>query len=117
MGDVDTISNFENITAGDGNDTLTGNAGVNIIHGGDGNDVIQGDAGADILSGGHNTAAGDTVSYASSVNGVVVDLSLVTAQVSAGSDANGDVLSGFENIIGSAKADSLTGDDGNNIPR
>jgi Ca2+-binding RTX toxin-like protein len=114
-GDIDTISNFENITGGAGNDTLTGNAGVNILHGGDGNDLIQGGAGADILSGGNNTTAGDTVSYAASATGVTVDLSLATAQVSVGSDAHGDVLSGFENIIGSGLADSLTGDAGNNV--
>ncbi|MGE9009800.1 hypothetical protein ACO2JO_14530 [Leptospira interrogans] len=79
-GDVDTVSNFENITGGAGNDRLTGNAGVTILQGGDGDNRIQGGAGADILSGGSNTAAGDTVSYAASISGVIVDLSLATAR-------------------------------------
>jgi Ca2+-binding RTX toxin-like protein len=40
---------------------------------------------------------------------VTVSLALATAQVSTG-DASGDILSGFENLTGSALADTLTGD-------
>ncbi len=59
------------------------------------------DGGADI----------DTASYTYSVVGVSVDLRLSTAQVSAG-DANGDTLTGIENLTGSAQSDSLHGDAG-----
>src|SRR5262249_56744751 len=42
---------------------------------------------------------------------VTVNLAAATA---SGGDAQGDTLSGIENIIGSAQADMLTGDGGNN---
>jgi Ca2+-binding RTX toxin-like protein len=127
-GDVDTIANFDSIVGGAGNDTLTGNAGVNLIHGGGGDDIIQGGAGADTLDGGNHNAAGDTISYATSLNAVFVDLNVqdgVTAQAAthdfadgkhavANGDAAGDILSGFENVIGSAKNDVLIGDTSNN---
>jgi Ca2+-binding RTX toxin-like protein len=37
---------------GDGNDTLTGGAGDNLLDGGDGNDVLTGSSGRDLLFGG-----------------------------------------------------------------
>ena len=50
----------------------------------------------------------DTVSYAHSSAAVQVSLLLATAQVSTG-DAAGDILKNFENLTGSAFADTLTG--------
>jgi Ca2+-binding RTX toxin-like protein len=61
-------------------DTLNGNVQDNIINGlggndtingGDGNDTLDGGAGNNILNGGNGT---DTVSYASSIGGVVANL-------------------------------------------
>ncbi len=43
--------NFENLIAGDGNDTLTGTTGVNRIDGGAGDDAIFGGGGSDTLTG------------------------------------------------------------------
>ncbi|HBJ36743.1 MAG TPA: hypothetical protein DDZ51_18705, partial [Planctomycetaceae bacterium] len=43
----DTITNFENLTGSNFNDTLTGNTGNNVITGGAGNDTINGGTGAD----------------------------------------------------------------------
>ncbi|MGF6692128.1 Ca2+-binding RTX toxin-like protein [Metapseudomonas resinovorans] len=48
----DTLLNIENLTGGGFNDTLTGNAGANILDGGAGNDVLIGGLGADQLIGG-----------------------------------------------------------------
>ena len=48
----DVISGFENVTGSAFNDTLTGDAGVNVISAGAGDDTITGGAGADILTGG-----------------------------------------------------------------
>jgi len=76
-------------------DTLTGNTGDNILEGGAGADTLDGSAG------------NDTASYAGSSAGVQVDLNAGTA---AGGDAAGDVLTSIENLIGSAFADTLTGD-------
>ena len=102
----DTIRNFENVIGSKNNDEITGDSGDNVIEGG---------AGADTLVGGGNPlvgSTGDTVSYESSEEAVVVNLLDAT---NSGGDADGDTLSGFENIIGSAGADTLTGDDGDNV--
>ena len=47
-----SISNIENVTGGDGGDTLTGGTGVNILNGGGGSDTLNGGADNDELSGG-----------------------------------------------------------------
>lgn len=49
---TDTISNFENLTGGNANDTLRGNGVANLIVGENGNDLIYGAAGTDTLYGG-----------------------------------------------------------------
>ncbi|WP_395682519.1 calcium-binding protein [Inquilinus sp.] len=81
------------------------------LHGNGGNDTLVGGANAELLDGGADI---DTASYANSAVGVTVDLRLSTAQVSAG-DANGDTLAGIENLTGSALADSLHGNSGDNV--
>ena len=75
-------------------DTLTGDAGANVIEGGAGADTIDGGAGA------------DTATYANSTAGVSIDL---TAGTASGGEAVGDVLSGIENLIGSDFDDVFTG--------
>jgi Ca2+-binding RTX toxin-like protein/GH24 family phage-related lysozyme (muramidase) len=112
----DSIAGVNNLTGSDFDDILTGNLSANIISGGAGNDIIEGGAGADSIDGGAGT---DTVSYAGYYNyyklGLTVDLNLVgTAQAGYG-DANGDILSGIENLTGSIYNDTLTGNSGNNI--
>ncbi|WP_373504778.1 beta strand repeat-containing protein [Aestuariivirga sp.] len=99
----DTIANFENVIAANGNDTVTGTAGANRLDGGSGNDILSGGAGADVLIGGSGT---DTATYADAASGVTVNLGNGTG--SAG-DANGDTLSGIENLIGSSHGDTLLG--------
>ncbi|MGO4852061.1 calcium-binding protein, partial [Phaeovulum sp. W22_SRMD_FR3] len=49
---LDTILNVENLTSGDGNDRLIGNALANTLTAGAGNDVLDGGAGNDLLEGG-----------------------------------------------------------------
>jgi len=84
---TDTISNFENLTGSAYNDTLAGDANANTIDGGAGN---------------------DTLTYAAAASGVTVNLALTSAQVTGG--AGTDTISNFENLTGSAFADTLTGD-------
>ncbi len=114
----DHFTGFEGAEGSDfGDDEIIGTTGANIIRGhggndtlrgGDGNDLIEGGAGADSLSGG---AGIDTLSYVSSMEGVHVDL---TSHSGQGGDAEGDVLTGFENLIGSSQADRLIGDSASN---
>jgi len=107
----DTITNLENLVGSAFADVLTGNTGANVIDGGGGEDLINGGIGsaADTLAGG---AGIDTVTYASAASRVIVNLGLTSAQNTLG--AGIDTLSGFENLIGSAYNDTLTGTAGAN---
>ncbi len=82
-----------------------------VVVGTDGDDVLEGGIGADTLDGGTDTGAGDTLSYEGSSAGVTVFLDTGTV---SGGDADGDVISNFENILGSANVDFLYGDAGVN---
>jgi len=105
----DVLTNVENLTGSAFNDTLTGNAGVNVLTGGAGDDLLRGGAGADTLIGG---SGNDTASYTGSSAGVQVDLKLGTG---LRGDAEGDRLTGIENLIGSDFVDTLIGDDAENV--
>jgi glucose/arabinose dehydrogenase len=96
-------------TFGDQGDTLRGLAGNDMLFGGSGNDTLAGGADADMLFGGPGT---DTADYSASP--AAVTLNLLTG-LGSGSDAQGDILTGIENIIGSAFDDTLTGDTGPNV--
>ena len=98
----------DRLTGDGGDNRLFGAAGDDRLEGGDGNDVLIGGAGADVLDGG---ARVDGLSYRRSNAGVTVNLSTREA---SGGHAEGDVFTGMENIEGSAHADRLTGDDGDN---
>ncbi|MEJ0038742.1 MAG: M10 family metallopeptidase C-terminal domain-containing protein [Gammaproteobacteria bacterium] len=109
-GGTDTITNTENLTGSDYNDTLWGNSSANTILGGDGNDTIKGAGGNDTLDGGNGT---DTADYFDVTAGVTVDLAITTAQNTGG--AGTDTLSNFENLTGSKSTDTLYGDASANV--
>ncbi|MFO1037310.1 MAG: calcium-binding protein [Geminicoccaceae bacterium] len=125
---TDKLFSIENLTGGAYKDTLGGDAGANTLQGGGGDDKLYGDAGNDNLQGqdGNDTLFGftgddkldggagiDTASYADITGaGVTVSLALTTAQITGGGGK--DTLLNFENLIGSALADSLTGSSGAN---
>jgi Ca2+-binding RTX toxin-like protein len=92
-----------------GDDMLFGGGGADILYGGAGDDTLEGGAGADVIDGSWDV---DTASYATSNAGVEVNLETGLA---AGGHAQGDVLSGIENLTGSAFGDRLTGSDGDNV--
>jgi Ca2+-binding RTX toxin-like protein len=94
----------DTIQGGDDVDHLLGGAGADVLQGDAGDDVIEGGAGADTMSG---DAGSDTLDYSSSNGAVNVNLA---TRVASGGDAQGDVLvDDFENVVGSAYADTLTG--------
>ena len=113
------ISGFEHVVGSEHADSLTGDSEANdlkgrggndTLAGGDGNDTLEGGAGADSLAGG---VGKDVLSYRFSTAGVTVDLSPATDTASGGHASAGtqnDVISGFEHVVGSDHADSLTGD-------
>ncbi|MGH2580925.1 MAG: calcium-binding protein, partial [Actinomycetota bacterium] len=98
-------ANFENVTGSSFEDSLTGDGDDNVLDGGDGDDVVDGLAGSDVMIGGVGT---DTVSYAGASGGVTASLAAGRGTGGAGSDT----LRTFENLTGSSKADTLTGDTG-----
>ncbi|MEM7519716.1 MAG: leishmanolysin-related zinc metalloendopeptidase, partial [Pseudomonadota bacterium] len=100
------------ITTDAADNQITGAAGEDTIDAGAGDDLVNGGAAGDMLEGGTNTAVGDTLSYSGSSAGVNVNLNNGAALFG---DAAGDTHSGFENLLGSALGDTLTGDSGVNI--
>ena len=104
----DILTNIHDIVGSAHADILTGSSLYNVIEGGAGADTINGGAGI------------DTVSYSGSADGVNVDLNVMlrVGRIGYGygrdGDAEGDRLLSIENIIGSAKADTLTGNHLNN---
>ncbi|MBB4086383.1 beta strand repeat-containing protein [Sphingomonas carotinifaciens] len=103
----------DTLSTGDGDDMALGGAGDDRIDGGAGDDMLVGDAGDDVIEGGAGEdilvggAGRDRLSYANSAAGVTIDLSHLSAR---GGDAYGDLYDGFEDVEGSAFADTLTGD-------
>ena len=97
----DELDSIENLLGSAGDDTLTGNSLVNVLRGG---------AGADVLTGTGN----DWLDYRGSDAAVTVDLA---NNIFSGGDADGDVVTGIPNILGSDNDDRLTGDSGDNLIR
>lgn len=111
----------DTLLGGDGNDVLVGYAGNDLLYGGSGDDTFEAGTGADLMDGGTNSPssagpnAGDTARYVRSAAAVSIDLNLTTVQGgTAGADSVGDVLTGIENLVGSAFGDTLTGDGADN---
>jgi Ca2+-binding RTX toxin-like protein len=97
------------LDGGSGNDRLDGRGGADILWGGEGDDLLIGGQGADVLDGG---AGIDRADYRDSAQGVTVDL---VSGTGSGGEAEGDRLTGIEDLAGSAHADVLSGDEGANV--
>lgn len=101
VGDVDTITNVENLTGGAGNDTLTGTTTANTINGGLGDDVVNAGRGNDVINGGSGNDqavfAGVSTTYSIATSGGVV--SIVDNATSADGNDGTDVLIGIEQLL------------------
>jgi Ca2+-binding RTX toxin-like protein len=122
---------FENVKGSGLNDTLTGNALDNVLEGNAGNDTLTGLAGNDTLTGGigddsyvfaANAALGtdtlvelpaegvDLLDFGTTTVGVTVDLGTTAGQaVNANLSLGLSAADVFELLIGTAAADTLTG--------
>ena len=120
----------DEIYGGSGDDTLNGGDGVDTLYGGAGNDMLDGGAGDDELIGGPGAdsfiggTGVDTVIYALATNEkVTVDLGATSS--AAAPDANnpshsdGDYfpMGDVENVVGSRRGDTITGNDADNLIR
>ena len=107
-----TIANAVSIEiarGGSGNDVLLGNDAANTLMGKDGDDMLRGGGGNDKLLGG---GGNDSAMYDDAASGVVVNLAVTTAQDTGSSGS--DLLTGIENLVGSAFDDKLSGAAGAN---
>jgi Ca2+-binding RTX toxin-like protein len=101
----------DTINAGAGDDTVLGEDGADVISGGAGNDSLLGGAGDDTIAGGTGAdtldggTGNNTLDYSGSTGSFTVNLETNTA---FGSDADGDVISNFQNVIGSNFGDTIT---------
>ncbi len=91
-------------------ETVFGSRYADFIVGSDDHNIIEGGAGADTIVG---LGGNDWVSYEFAAAPIAIN----TAGTGWAGDATGDVVTGIENIRGSAFGDYLFGDDGANILR
>lgn len=140
LGHSATIVNVENLSGTNFNDTLIGSTVANIFDGFGGNDILFGIVGNDTLRGGtgsdtildwfggndiidggeefdETTTGVDILNYFNTTPpanqpGVTVDLRILTAQATG---RGNDTISNVEGIIGTAVADTLNGDDNDNV--
>lgn len=112
-------NNNDSLFGEEGNDRLYGGIDDDQLFGGNGTDRLEGDSGRDTLVGGAgaDTLVGgvgsDTADYSASTAAVNVNINDAAAET--GGDAAGDVLSGIENLVGSANNDVLVGNNVGNI--
>jgi Ca2+-binding RTX toxin-like protein len=110
-GGADTLTAFEGVAGSAYADVLIGDTAANVLNGAGGRDLVRGLAGNDALVGGPGR---DTLDYSSHAPtslrvGVRVDLARGVA-----SGEGFDLVSQFENVLGSAFEDVLVGDAGAN---
>ena len=105
----DIQADVENLSGGDGGDTLTGDGDANSIAGSNGDDVLAGGTGtgpdgADSFQGQAAGPTGDTVTYANRTDPISADIA------GGFDDTDGDNLfSDIDNIVGGSGADTLGG--------
>ena len=104
-----SIGGVENLTGGDGNDSLTGNSSINIINGGAGDDTINYavGGGTDTIDGGTNTAAGDTLAIGGTSGN---DTLTVVASAGAIASVTGITQSNIEKFTVDLGGNTATGD-------
>lgn len=99
-GSNSATNSYQDVLGTSGNDVILGNSQTNYIDGGAGNDVIDGREGVDIAI------------YATATQGVTVDLTLNGPQPTG---QGNDTLISIEGVVGSRFADTLQGNNEDNI--
>lgn len=99
------------LIGGDDNDTLNGGNGDDYLRGGEGDDVVDGGSGFDRAA--FTVLVNDPTNGETGVQvGATVDLNLQGVAQDTGHGM--DTLNGIEHVSGTAYADTLTGDGGDN---
>jgi Ca2+-binding RTX toxin-like protein len=111
-GVFETMTGFENIIAGAGNNDIIGDADANRLEGGDGDDSILGGAGWDYIAGGRgidtmNGGSGvDTVDFTHTNADGSFNLATGVADFGGG---NVETMLDFENVVAGGGDDVITG--------
>ncbi len=111
----DTLTNIENITGSEFNDTLTGNSSGNVINARGGDDTLKGLAGNDTLNGGSGIDTADYSAASGAVNVTLTDLISGSTGGSSTGAAGSDTLVDIENVLSGTGDDTLIGNDQNNV--
>jgi Ca2+-binding RTX toxin-like protein len=128
---TDTLISIENVTGGDGNDTIVGNELNNVLNGRGGKDTLDGGLGNDLIIGGDGV---DTVSYISHDTAQVLPFEQDVISLNFGSNSGSytrseivsltpvqfqivetDTLQKIENVTGSNHAETINGNDQDNV--
>ena len=99
-------SGTHRIDGGDGDDTVFGESGQDILSGGAGDDTLLGEDGDDRLSGGDGS---DTLDYSGWTTSVTVNLSVPYAVDTEGTATGTTGVSNIRHVIGGQEADQITG--------
>jgi Ca2+-binding RTX toxin-like protein len=94
----DTLFDIENIIGSSFNDTLTGDAGLNLLYGGAGNDLFFYSSGGDQFFGGGGLS-----------DSLVLDDVAATLSLFDGTNTRGIVFQSIENVFGGASNDFFIG--------
>lgn len=111
--DGDALTSIEDVFGTSYADTLIGDGRANGLFASDGKDTIAGGGGNDFIESGKGADAADgglgsdLLANLDHQKGVTVDLG-------AGTDSDGDTLTGFEELLGSSYDDTLVGDASSN---
>ena len=100
IGGIDTLTGIEDIYGTDFADTITGDAGDNVVRTGLGADIIDGGLGS------------DTVDYAGLAAGIRVYLE---SDQAFGADGQHQLLFGIENVVGTDHNDRVHGNAADNV--
>ncbi|MFK7862282.1 MAG: beta strand repeat-containing protein [Granulosicoccus sp.] len=107
-GSFTQFSNFEQFILSSDDDLIRGSSADEILNGGGGDDYFYASGGADVLDGGLDNDTLDFSEYSIASISIAIDGDTqITVNVSGGDN---QLVSGFENVIGSAGSDVITGD-------
>ena len=110
---LDTLTDIENVISGDGNDTLTGDSGANVLISNRGNDTLVGNDGDDTFRPGTGTSTvdggtgSDTLDFADAGITPLTVLLFQTGPQNTGFSTL--TLTSVENVNGANGADTITG--------
>ena len=110
-GATDTLSNIENVTGSEFDDTLTGDTSDNVLDGLEGNNLLVASAGNDTLKGSNFGVQGDfnQADYAAGTTPLTVNLGVSDALGTVTSATFGtDTLQNIDKVFGGSGADSFT---------